>query len=155
MFKLQSEAELVATFRPKDRPTIEVPKELSFPLLVRDYVSWLHPAGGWAFMVFAVPGGVPTGIVFDTNPGGDIAVPVMCDWCHHSGVGTEVGLLTARLNARKRVGIRVCSDLSCKQKLEDEANRTGRSVLPAMQKLMARVARFATEALKIDLQRTP
>jgi hypothetical protein len=47
--------------------------------------------------------------------------------------------------------VNVCSDLSCKQKLEDEANRSGRSVLPMMEKLIARMGRFASESLKIDL----
>jgi hypothetical protein len=47
--------------------------------------------------------------------------------------------------------VNVCTDLSCQQKLEDEANRSGRSVLPAMEALLARIGRFASEALKIDL----
>jgi hypothetical protein len=60
-------------------------------------------------------------------------------------------MLTARLNAKKRVGVHVCVDLSCKQKLQDEADRSGRSVLPAMEKLLARMGEFAERALKIPL----
>ena len=153
MFKLDSQEALLASFRPKDRASVELQRELTLPLFVRDYLAWLHPAGSHAYLVFAVPGGTPTGIVFDTNPGGDAAVAMMCDWCHTSGVGNRVGLLTARLNAKKRVGVRVCCDLSCKQKLEDEFDRTGRSVLPAMEKMLARMGRFASEALQIDLKR--
>jgi hypothetical protein len=59
--------------------------------------------------------------------------------------------LSATLNAKKRVGVHVCLDLSCRQKLEDEANRSGRSVLPAIEKLITRMGRFASEALNIDL----
>ena len=102
------------------------------------------------YLVFAVPGGAPTGISFDTN-GSGAQVPQMCDWCHSMGSGSEVGLLTARLNSKKRVGVNLCADLSCKAKLEDEANRTGASVLPALQKLVARMGRFASEGLHIDL----
>ncbi len=44
-----------------------------------------------------------------------------------------------------------CSDLSCKRKLEDEANRSGRSVFPAVEALLGRIGRFAAEGLQIDL----
>lgn len=151
MFKLDSEEALLQAFRPKDLKSFERPQGLQFPLFVRDYLAWQHPAGSYAYLVFAVPGGVPTGIVFETNGGAGPTVPAMCDWCHCSSLGTGVGLLTARLNAKKRVGVMVCSDLSCKQKLEEQADLSGRSVVPLMQKLIERMGRFAREALDIDL----
>lgn len=152
MFNLESEEAVRSAFRPKDLKLLELPAGIQFPLFVRDYLAWTHPAGGRVYLVFAVPGGVPTGIVFDGKGNGSAAtVPAMCDWCHCSSAGTGVGLLTARLNSKKTVGVHACCDLSCKQKLEDEANRSGRSVLPAMEKLIARMGRFASEALSIDL----
>jgi hypothetical protein len=154
MFRLESEAALLNAFRPSDRKLVELQPGLKLPLFVRDYLAWTHPAGGRAYVVFAVPEGSPTGIVFDTNGGGS-SVPSMCDWCHFNGVGSQVGLLTARVNSKKRVGVHICSDLSCKQKLEDEANRSGISALPLMKKLMERMGRFASEALRIDLYRSP
>lgn len=150
MFKLDSEEALLASFRPRDRKHVELTPDVKFPMFVRDYLAWTHPAGGRVFLVFAVPEGVPTGILFDTN-GGAAPVPHMCDWCHSPGMGTQVGLLTAELNSKKRVGVQVCRDLGCNRKLEDEANRSGRSVLPAIERLLAQMARFATEALKVDL----
>jgi hypothetical protein len=156
MFLLDSSDDLIASFRPKDRKAFEPPPSVTFPLFVRDYLSWTHPAGGYAYLVFAVPGGVPTGIVFETNGGGVASLPQMCDWCHVSSLGTRVGLLTAKVNSKKLVGVHICADLSCKQKLEEEADRAGRSVVPALEKLIARMGRFAHEALKIDLvARTP
>jgi hypothetical protein len=151
MFNLDSEAALIAAFRPKDSKWLELPPGLRMPIFVRDYLTWVHPSGGRVYLVFAVPGGVPTGIVFEGKSGS--AAMAMCDWCHCSSVGTGVGLLTAQLNAKKRVGVHVCWDLSCKKKLEEEADRSGRSVLPAMEKLIARMGRFATQALQIDLAR--
>jgi hypothetical protein len=153
MFRLDSEEALLETFRPRDRRAVELPRGLAFPLFVRDYLAWTHPAGGRVCLVFAMPSGVPTGIVFDSNGGTDASLPQMCEWCHCSGMDSRVGLLAARLNSKKRVGVYVCSDLSCKQKLEDEADRSGRSVLPAMEKLIDRMGRFSTDALKIDLFR--
>lgn len=151
MFLLDSEADLLSAFRPKDQKTYQRPAGVTFPLFVRDYLAWQHPAGGYVFLVFAVPGGAPTGIVFDSNGGAGPTVPAMCDWCHQSTLGSGVGLLTAQLNSRKRVGVQVCTDLSCRQKLEEEAERAGRSVVPALEKLVARMGRFASEALQIDL----
>ena len=151
MFKLESEEALLAAFRPKDLKWVELVPEIKPPMLVRDYLSWVHPAGGRVFLVFAVPGGVPTGIVFDGKAGA--SVPAMCDWCHCMSTGTGVGLLVTQVNSKKRVGVHVCSDLSCKRKLEEEADRSGRSVLPQMEKLIERMGRFASEALKIDLSR--
>jgi hypothetical protein len=151
MFKLDTEQALLDAFRPKDRKAVEVTSDVKLPALVRDYLAWSHPSGAYTYLVFAVPGGAPTGIVFETNGGPGPPVPQMCDWCHSSGLGNQIGLLTARLNAKKRVGVNVCTDLSCRSKLEDEANRSGRSVVPMLEKLVARMGRFASEALQIDL----
>jgi hypothetical protein len=149
VFKLETRASLVDTFRPKDRPLVELPVDFRFPLAVKDYVAWPHPGGGRVFIVFSIPGGVPTGIAFDSNSGG--SMPSMCSWCHTPSVGTGVGLLVATLNSSKRVGVLACCDLSCRDKLEQAANLSGSSVRPAMEKLIARIGQFASDALKIDL----
>ncbi|MBL8915187.1 MAG: FBP domain-containing protein [Archangium sp.] len=154
MFRLQSEDALKAAFRPKDALLVEPPAGLKYPFAVLDYLSWVHPAGGGlVFIVFATPGGTPTGIAFTSNGGTTAAIAQMCDWCHTVGVGTQVGLLTARLNANKRVGMHLCADLSCRQKIEDEANRAGRSPVPALKKLVEKIGLFASSSLKIDLNR--
>jgi hypothetical protein len=88
MFKLDSEAALRTAFRPKDQQTLELPPGVKFPLFVRNYLAWPHPAGGRVFLVFSVPTGVPTGIAFDAESGGSTGVPHLCDWCHTSAPGT-------------------------------------------------------------------
>lgn len=153
MFRIDSEEALLEAFRPKDRKLVEVPRDMSFPLLAQHCHAWAHPAGGRVFLLFAVKGGVPTGIAFDVD-GGIAAVPKMCDWCHCGGLGNQVGLLSARLNAKKTVGVHVCTDLGCKQKLEDMANRSGMSPLPGIERLVERMGRFASEALGMDLSGT-
>ncbi len=150
MFKLDSEKALLSAFRPKDRKVVELTSELRLPLVVPHYLAWAHPAGGKMFLVFAVRSGAPTAIAFNTNGEGP-AVPHMCDWCRCSGTGADVSLLTTSATSRRVVGVQVCSDLSCARKLEDEANRSGVSVLPAMEELVQRMGRFASEGLGIDL----
>lgn len=152
MFKLDSEDALLAAFRPKDRKHVELTREVKLPMFVRHYLTWQHPAGGKVYLVFATPGGAPTGIVFDSNVS-EPSVPQMCDWCHGGAIGGRVGMVTARLNANKLVGVNVCRDLGCKDRLEEEADRNGISAVPMLAALMERIGRFANEGLKIDLTR--
>lgn len=150
MFKLDSEKALVDAFRPKDRALVEPPPGLAFPHFVHHSLTWTHPAGGRVYVVFAVPGGAPTGIAFQSNGGGP-PVAHLCEWCHRSAPGNQVALLTARINANRSAGVQVCADLSCRQHVEDEADRQGVSPVPALHALLERMGRFAHDALGIDL----
>ncbi len=151
MFKLESEKALMDAFRTKDRPQVELTRELQLPLFVRHYVAWKHPAGERLYLVFAVPGGAPTGIVFDSFKGEGLAVPQMCHWCHSPSAGADIAMLMTKVSSKRTIGVQVCADLSCQRKLEDEADRSGRSVLPAMNTLLERMGRFAHEGLGIEL----
>ena len=152
MFRIDSEQSFIAAFRPKDRAALELPDGVRFPLFVRNYLAWTDPAGVRAYLLVSVGKGAPTGIVFRRDQqGGEPGVSRMCEWCHATGPADRIGLLTADRNARKRVGISLCLDLSCKDKLEDAANRGGRSALDATKQLLERIGRFAEEALQIDL----
>lgn len=151
MFKLDTEQALLESFRPKDRKVVDLGTAVKVPVFVRDYLAWTHPSGGRVFLVFQTAGGVPTGIVFDSNGGSGTSVPNMCDWCHHAGMGTQVGMLTATVNAKKKAGVNVCVDLSCGKKIEDECARQGISERPALDRLVSRMGRFAEEVLAIDL----
>lgn len=153
MFRLTHENDVKKAFRPKDAHLVELPLDLTFPCVVTDYLAWTPPSGGRVFMLFSLAKGQPpTGIVFDVESSAAAGMPSMCDLCHCVGAGNQVGLLTARLNSHKRVGLHACKDLSCKQKLEEEANRLGHSALPKIEKMLRRLAQFAQEGLRIDLQ---
>ena len=151
MFRIESEKVFLKAFRPRDRKFVEVPKGLKFPLVMRDYVSWVDPYGVRVFVLFQPVGATkPVGIAFrrdqqasKTNPSG------MCDWCHSWGSGEEVGLLTTDVNSKKRVGVNACLDLRCKEKTEDSANRAGLSVLAESKKLVERMSKFAADGLGI------
>jgi hypothetical protein len=62
-----------------------------------------------------------------------------------------VGLLTTDVNSHRRVGVNLCVDLRCKQKLEDAADRSGRHPLESIEQLKERMSRFAHEALGIEV----
>ena len=151
MFKLASEKALLDAFRPRDRRVVEAPRDTSYPFIVRDYFAWTQRTGGYVYVVICTPNGAPTGMAFDRSGTGDPSIAHLCDWCHSYGTGDQIGLLTTDLNSKKRIGVYACLDLSCAKKLEDEANRRGVSPLEPIQRVVEKMAKFASEGLKIDL----
>jgi hypothetical protein len=140
MFELTTESALLATFRPRDRSRVELSRDVRLPVTVEHYLTWAH--GRRLYLVFALPGAAPKGIVFESDRAGP-AVPHMCDWCQQVGLGAHVGLLTARRDRERTVGVLVCSDLGCGERIEFVANRAGVDAGPAMLSLLRRMDRFA------------
>ncbi|MGE6763241.1 hypothetical protein D7X55_19810 [Corallococcus sp. AB049A] len=151
MFRIESEKELQKAFRSRDRKYVELPRGTQLPLFIRDYLSWVDPYGVRVFLVFTAPGSkTPTGIAFRRDQQGDPTLaPKLCDWCM-SPTEAEVGLLTTDVDSKRRVGVNVCLDLRCGERLEALADRSGRSALDEKARLMERMARFASEALGLE-----
>lgn len=149
MFQIESEKEFLGAFRSRDRKVVEPPKGTRFPLFVRDYLAWVDPYGVRVFLVFSPPGAQrPIGIAFRRDQQGDKTLTGrVCDWCHANGSADQIGLLTTDLDSKRRVGVNLCLDLRCGEKLETMANLSGRNVLEESKKLLARMARFASESL--------
>jgi hypothetical protein len=152
MFQLQSEKELLNAFRSRDRKHVEPPKGTTFPLFVRDYLAWGDPYGVRVFLVFQARGAQrPIGIAFRRDQQGDKTLTSrLCEWCHSYGTADQIGLLTTDLDSKRRVGVNLCLDLRCGERLESEANRNGRSVLDNIKTLLEKMERFASEGLGID-----
>lgn len=119
MLRISSVEEMKQSFRPIDQEEVQFPAEMTFPLLVRDYLAWVEPSGHRTYLVFADPAGQKArGIVFRRGHQSADSPAVMCDWCHSvRGRGT-VGLLTATVSPTHRIGLNLCRDLSCKEKLD-------------------------------------
>ena len=118
MFLIRNEAELRACFRELEQAEVRVANDLQFPLRVRDYLRWLEPSGARAYLVFRAPGArAPLGIVFRRDQSLGPGVAAMCEWCHSVRSGNEVGMLTVASSPRKRVGLSLCRDLSCGDKV--------------------------------------
>ncbi|HEX5751777.1 MAG TPA: FBP domain-containing protein [Archangium sp.] len=152
MFRIETEKELLSAFRSRDRKYVELPKGTQLPLFVRDYLAWVDPYGVRVFLVFTAPGGKrPTGIAFRRDQQGDKALAVrVCDWCRTAGSADQIGLLTTDVDSKRRVGVNLCLDLRCNERLEAEMNRAGRSVVDENKHLIERMSRFASEALGIE-----
>ena len=151
MFLLQTEKDLLHAFRPRDREKVELPEGIKFPLFVRDYLSWTESAGTRVFLMLAAPGSRrPMGIAFRRDSPGGGSASHMCEWCHSHGSANEIGLLTTDVNSKRRVGVALCLDLRCKEKLETVADLSGRDPRELTQALMGRMLRFTREALRIE-----
>ena len=152
MFRLETDRALVEAFRPLDRRVIEMPSDLTFPLFVRDYLAWTETSGARVYLVFGAPGSHrPIGIIFRRGPSSGANASLMCDWCHTTAPASEVGLLTVDVSSHRRVGVSLCLDLRCKERLEDAADRSGRHPLELLEPMRARMFRFAREGLGIDV----
>ncbi|XXF76794.1 FBP domain-containing protein [Myxococcaceae bacterium GXIMD 01537] len=153
MFRLETDRDLIKSFRPRDQRAIEMPKGIKFPMFVRDYLAWRESSGARMYLVFGAPGThKPIGIIFRKDSEAGPPVAALCDWCHTYGSSNEVGLLTTAVSSKRRVGVHLCLDLRCKEKLEDAANRTGHHPREGLERLHERMFRFAHEALGIKAQ---
>ncbi len=152
MLLIRNAHELLEAFRPRDLRIFELPDESAFPLLVRDYRAWEETGGARVYLVYEDPhSGRARGVVFrQTKPGARAIVSHMCDWCHSYGSTAEIGLMTAEESARRTVGIMVCRDLRCRERIEEAGDLAGRDTNLAKRRLLERIARFAREALNID-----
>ena len=147
MFLIETEKDLLHAFRPRDRDKVELPKGLKFPLFVRDYFAWVDPAGARVFLVAPSPEGKrPMGLAFRREPQTSGTPSHMCDWCHTYGSAMEIGLLSTDVNSKRRVGVNLCLDLRCKEKLESAADQSGRHFRGQLPPRMERMNRFAREA---------
>lgn len=151
LFKISNETELLDCFRPGDQKEVLVPQDLKFPVRVQDYLSWIEPSGCRVYLIFRESvDSAPLGIVFrrDQDPG---VSAVMCEWCHSVRSGESVGLLTARASNKKRVGMNLCRDLSCKGKVTTApaANDVVELIAPAekMRRIIQRMSSFARREL--------
>lgn len=153
MFKLTSETEFRDLFRPIDRKELLLPNDLTFPMLVRGTMSWVEPGGHRVFLVFEDPDGkFLRGIVFRRAQTSSDSSATMCDFCHSVRGGSAVGMMTATIDKKKRVGVIVCRDLSCQAKLEEKipnVNDLRESLRPDQKRgfLLERMARFANDHL--------
>ncbi|NQY99861.1 MAG: FBP domain-containing protein [Bdellovibrionales bacterium] len=107
-------------FRDIDRDQVIVPTDIKFPLAVVDYLAWKEPSGHRTFLVLEdKASGRPFAMTFERTKNTE-AVPMMCNWCHAVRPASDVALMTAAVTKRKRVGLYLCSDISCKSNVLDK-----------------------------------
>lgn len=153
-FKLE---EIKAAFAPFDRVAWVDPELSSIQWDDLDYIAWKHPDAGSYFV------GVDSreklyGMVFKMNAGAG-NLRGQCDLCHASNnvQGIKLALVETQENPRRQLGIQVCADLACSERIRGlkagvfmyETISVGKRI----ERLQLKLQRFARKVHGIEPQR--
>lgn len=145
MFKIQNESELRQCFRDSERNEVLLNEALHFPVFVKDYLTWLEPSGVRAYLVFKGESfKAPLGMIFRRDQTMGPSVAAMCEWCHSVRSGNEIGILTVQTQKRKRLGISLCRDLSCAEKIRSTPGASDFNSTLSTQERLSRLAQKMT-----------
>lgn len=148
MIRIQSEKQFIDAFREIDRPEVQIPPEITFPFLLRDYMAWTESSGHRTYLLFNDEDSKNVlGVVFKRTQEPADAPVKMCEWCHSVRGGGRVGMLSVKIDQNRLIGLHLCRDLSCREKIEDlpgahdlmeEKDRTlrGRLLMDRMKKFL-------------------
>lgn len=118
MIRIDSEHELLMAFREIDRDEVDLASAVKFPLILKDYLAWTEPSGHRVYLLFQDPNGnIARGLVFRRSSIPAQPIVQMCQWCHSVRGGNAVRLLTVKASQNRTLGLHLCSDLSCKEKV--------------------------------------
>lgn len=152
MFKINTEKELLESFREIDRDQVQFPADLSFPLGISNYHAWVEPSGHRAFLVFEDSSNQkPLGVVFKRSGATPDYGPTMCDWCHSVRGRGKVSMMTAAVSSDRRVGVYLCADLKCGEQIAKPPGvndlREGKDRGERIYELMSKMQEFAKKNL--------
>jgi hypothetical protein len=149
-FDVSSEDELLECFRPRDRERIIFRNNFDLPMRVQYYFTWSDPSGAYRYLLFKQPGWEkPKGLVFRSGgSSGDAGVGGICDWCHSYGSSNQIGLVTTSVSAKRTIGMMLCLDLSCGDKIENGPSQSSKSTEARILEVCERMGRFYDETLR-------
>ena len=152
MNHIRTAEDLVVTFRERDQKHVILPPGMRFPVALEHYLTWIEPSGVRVYLVFQLPDWKQAvGVVFRRDQqGSSTSPPGLCEWCLSTGPSDQVGLLTATVDSKRRVGLNLCLDLSCLLKLEMVSTLSGIQLPKLTTRLYQQMDRFCREVLGID-----
>lgn len=142
LFTINSEEELIQSFRLRDQKKLIFPQKLTFPMQVASYLTWQEPSGVYTYLVFKMPNwDLPRGIVFKKTPVGE-PVGNLCNWCHSYGSSGEIGYLSVAMNSNVSNSYILCQDLSCIEKIEEASMLAGKDPEKYIAELYTRMGKL-------------
>ena len=127
IFSINSEQDLVESFRLRDQKKLLLPDNLEFPMNVRSYLTWKEPSGVYTYLVFKMPNwDLPRGVAFKRTVATGEQTGGLCNWCHAYGASDEIGMLSVTMNSTVSLSYYLCQDLRCIEKIEEAAARSGK-----------------------------
>lgn len=150
-FDISSEAELLGLFRVRDRERVILRNTVELPMRVQYYFTWADSSGAYRYLLFKKPGWEnPMGLVFRVgSSSADAGVGGICDWCHTYGSSNQIGLLTTAVDSKKTVGMMLCLDLSCGDKIENGPSQSSKSPESRLLQVCERMGRFFEDTIRL------
>ncbi|MBC7419251.1 MAG: FBP domain-containing protein [Bdellovibrio sp.] len=144
LFSIESEKELIQSFRPIDQKKLLFPAELQFPLRISSYFTWKESSGVYTYLVFKKPNwDLPRGIVLKrAYQGVDAPTGRLCCWCNSYGSSEDIGMLSVAASATVSAGYILCKDLRCIEKIEEASTLAGKHPEDSIHKLYHRIGVF-------------
>ena len=72
----------------------------------------------------------------------------ICDWCHAYGTSNQIGLLTTSVSSKRTIGMMLCLDLSCGDKIENVPSQSSKSPEIRILETCERMGRFFDETFR-------
>ncbi len=143
-FSVNSQEELINSFRSKDQKKLVLPAGLEFPIHISSYFTWKESSGVYTYLVFKKPNwDLPKGMVFKrAHQGIEAPTGRLCSWCHQYGSSEEIGSLSVSMNSNISATYILCRDLRCVEKIEEAANLSGKNPENAIHQLYDRIGIF-------------
>lgn len=149
-FDVLSEEDLLSFFRERDRSRVVFRRDLELPMRVQYYFTWSDPSGAYRYLLLKKPGWeTPMGAVFrNGGSGSDAGTGGICDWCHAYGSSNQIGLLTTKVSSKRTVGMMLCLDLSCGDKIENGPSQSAKDPETRILQVCERMCRFFDETIR-------
>jgi hypothetical protein len=124
MIRIESDKKILEAFRDIDRDQVQLPSEIAYPFGLIDYYAWTEPSGHRAYLLYNDGDNRLLGVVFKRlNEPADAPIK-MCSFCHSVRGGGRVGLLSVAASKNRIIGLHLCRDLSCKEKVQGSPKAT-------------------------------
>jgi hypothetical protein len=141
-FQIQSETELVSLFGEKEQRRVILPANTQFPIKAQYYYAWKESSGVYTYLVFKKPSwDKPRGLLFKRTRV-TTRMAGMCDWCLSIGSSDQVGMLGLDVNSRQSIGMILCTDLGCIERLQEASVLSGKNFDKLAQGLITKIEKL-------------
>ncbi len=143
-FTIESEEELIGSFRRSDQKKLILPAGLKFPMRVASYFTWKESSGVYTYLVFKQPNwDLPKGMVFKrAHQGIEAPTGRLCSWCNSYGSAEDIGMLSVTASSTVSAAYILCRDLRCIEKIEEAATLSSKNPETLIHQLYRRMGLF-------------
>lgn len=151
MIRILNEENLLEAFREIDRDQVQPPLEMAYPFGLIDYYAWSEPSGHRTYLIYNDSDNRLLGAVFKRVSEPADAPIKMCSFCHSVRGGGRVAMLSVAASNNRSIGLHLCRDLSCKEKVQTPPKATDIPEKMEPSEKLARVLKRMGDFLRTNL----